>query len=273
MGDVSKSNVFRPSPNTHDLYELRLSRGAETLSCMEGRFQLPDQAKFNRPDPQRDWNWLVPHTINLYEYVGNDPINSWDPSGFGVKSLQIKWEGENQAYGLVNSMTIIRQLASPNLKELGFKDTAYHKNFHVNMVAELDTGDKAEDFEIVQSAIAIDDDVRVKSALGESDSPDHVVFDGESNSLVSFDSPGLSGMVFEEGDKAREVQAGDLYLGAFETTARNKNTGEGKTQYWSVEIRVNSDGKVVSHISYISQEDYENLRDRMVKIENQGTNE
>ncbi len=83
MGDVSKSNVIRPSPNTHDLYELRLSRGAETLSCMEGRFQLPDQAKFNRPDPQRDWNWLLPHTINLYEYVGNDPINYWDPSGFG----------------------------------------------------------------------------------------------------------------------------------------------------------------------------------------------
>ncbi len=50
---------------------------------MEGRFQLPAQGKFNRPDPQRDWNWLAPHTINLYEYVGNDPINAWDPTGFG----------------------------------------------------------------------------------------------------------------------------------------------------------------------------------------------
>ncbi len=84
IGDVSKSIVFSRTHNAHDLYELSLSRGAETLSCMEGRFQLPDQAKFNRPDPMRDWNWLQPHTINLYEYVGNDPINSWDPSGLYV---------------------------------------------------------------------------------------------------------------------------------------------------------------------------------------------
>ena len=48
---------------------------------MKGRFQLPAYAKFNRPDPMRDWNWLAPHTINLYEYVGNDPINAWDPDG------------------------------------------------------------------------------------------------------------------------------------------------------------------------------------------------
>ncbi len=55
---------------------------------MKGRFQLPDQAKFNRPDPMRDWNWLQPHTINLFEYVGNDPIDKWDPTGFSKKTVE-----------------------------------------------------------------------------------------------------------------------------------------------------------------------------------------
>jgi hypothetical protein len=30
----------------------------------------------------RDWDWTRPNTINLYEYVGNDPISVWDPWGF-----------------------------------------------------------------------------------------------------------------------------------------------------------------------------------------------
>ena len=81
IGVVSKSNLSRPTPNTHDRFELGLSCGAESLNYMKGRFQLPTYAKFNRPDPMRDWNWLAPHTINLYEYVGNDPINAWDPDG------------------------------------------------------------------------------------------------------------------------------------------------------------------------------------------------
>ncbi len=55
------------------------------LECIEGRFQLPNYAKFNRPDPQRDWDWLRPHTLNLYEYCSNDPVNAWDPTGFADK--------------------------------------------------------------------------------------------------------------------------------------------------------------------------------------------
>ncbi len=64
--------------------------GLSGFNCMKGRFQLPDQAKFNRPDPMRDWSWLQPHSINLYEYVGNDPINAWGPTGFEFNVLDLE---------------------------------------------------------------------------------------------------------------------------------------------------------------------------------------
>jgi fermentation-respiration switch protein FrsA (DUF1100 family) len=37
----------------------------------------------------RDWDWLRPHTLNLYEYTANDPVNMWDPDGFEVISLDL----------------------------------------------------------------------------------------------------------------------------------------------------------------------------------------
>ena len=55
------------------------------FNYMKGRYQLPEQFVFNRPDPKRDWDWLRPNTINLYQYTSNDPINAWDPDGFGTR--------------------------------------------------------------------------------------------------------------------------------------------------------------------------------------------
>jgi RHS repeat-associated protein len=52
------------------------------FNYMKGRYQLPEQYVFNRPDPKRDWDWLRPRTINLYKFTSNDPINAWDPDGY-----------------------------------------------------------------------------------------------------------------------------------------------------------------------------------------------
>jgi len=82
IGGVSKSKLAHQTPNTHDPCELTYSREAETAYCMKGRYQLANFAKFNRPDPMRDWDWENPSSINLYQYVRNNPIDSWDPDGF-----------------------------------------------------------------------------------------------------------------------------------------------------------------------------------------------
>jgi len=40
----------------------------------------------------RDWDWLRPHTLNLYEYVGNDPVNMWDPTGYMINGKRLTEE-------------------------------------------------------------------------------------------------------------------------------------------------------------------------------------
>ena len=74
MGDVNEE----PNPRYTD-HEFDAESG---LNYMKGRYQLANFAKFNRPDPMRDWDWEKPSSINLYQYVRNNPIMSWDPNGF-----------------------------------------------------------------------------------------------------------------------------------------------------------------------------------------------
>ena len=50
----------------------------------------PGLAVFGRPDPMRDWDLVNPQSINLYQYVRNDPLNAWDPTGEEVYSL-VRW--------------------------------------------------------------------------------------------------------------------------------------------------------------------------------------
>jgi len=79
MGDVNEE----PNPRYTD-HEFDAESG---LNYMKGRYQLANFAKFNRPDPMRDWDWENPSSINLYQYVRNNPIDSWDPDGFQERGM------------------------------------------------------------------------------------------------------------------------------------------------------------------------------------------
>ncbi|PIE89801.1 MAG: hypothetical protein CR997_09605 [Acidobacteria bacterium] len=107
--------MLLPTQAIH-LYKDAVSQNKGYLECIEGRFPLPSYAKFNQSDPQRDWDWLRPHTPNLYEYCDNDPVNAWDPMGLTrsyfrdvgsvVEDEAIWWEfwrwGEGEEYYVVH---------------------------------------------------------------------------------------------------------------------------------------------------------------------------
>jgi len=76
-GEALGSVAGEPNPRYTD-HEYDEASG---LNYMKGRFQLANYAKFNRPDPMRDWDWENPHSINLYEYVRNNPVMANDPTG------------------------------------------------------------------------------------------------------------------------------------------------------------------------------------------------
>jgi len=82
-GEALGSVAGEPKPRYTD-HEYDEASG---LNYMKGRYQLANYAKFNRPDPMRDWDWENPHSINLYEYVRNNPIMANDPDGYMTAAL------------------------------------------------------------------------------------------------------------------------------------------------------------------------------------------
>ncbi len=224
---------------------------------------MPDKAKFNRPDPQRDWDWLRPHTLNLYEYSFNDPVNNWDPNGFGVKNIYLKNYGKNKVYVHPDSnlATLGTNYSKNGMRqngpsELGNKSGPYHKTVLINVVAELDTGDNPNDFTIKQSAIASSKE-GIQDNLEGKDSPieRNISFDASDSTLSMVDVPGLSGYSLE--GVGVDIIVDDSYFGVFETSVTDYNTGTGETLYWQVIITVDQDGNAQYDASTLSQEEYE----------------
>ena len=48
---------------------------------MKARHYKTNYGRMNRPDPARDFDIHNPSSFNLYAYVGNNPVNAWDPTG------------------------------------------------------------------------------------------------------------------------------------------------------------------------------------------------
>jgi len=154
IGGVSKSKLAHQTPNTHDPCELTYSREAETAYCMKGRYQLANFAKFNRPDPMRDWDWENPSSINLYQYVRNNPIDSWDPTGlivdesrvegeilwYVLKSAVLATDYGRQLWDQLQSATAIFRIDFKNLSK-GYKTLGKVENYVANEKGELSTVD------------------------------------------------------------------------------------------------------------------------------------
>ena len=95
FGKTWHNVASEPDPRYTD-HEFDMQTG---FNYMKGRYQLANFAKFNRPDPMRDWDWENPSSINLYQYVRNNPIDSWDPFGLIIDdSDAINDEEYGEAY-------------------------------------------------------------------------------------------------------------------------------------------------------------------------------
>ena len=53
--------------------------GARYYASTMGRFMTPDWSRDPDPIPYADYE--NPQTLNLYQYVENNPLNAWDPDG------------------------------------------------------------------------------------------------------------------------------------------------------------------------------------------------
>ena len=51
------------------------------LVYMRARYYNGSEGRFMRPDPARDLDIYFPSSMNLYQYVSNNPVNAWDPTG------------------------------------------------------------------------------------------------------------------------------------------------------------------------------------------------
>jgi len=72
---------------------------------MRARYYDPVWARFNRPDPGRDFDPLLPSSFNLYQYARNNPSNYVDLAGEQVSLLIRDNSGESLVYHVALRVT------------------------------------------------------------------------------------------------------------------------------------------------------------------------
>ena len=63
---------------------------------MKARHYRASFGRMNRPDPARDFNVLNASSMNLYAYVGNNPVNAWDPTGLQTDKKNSQGKGAQE---------------------------------------------------------------------------------------------------------------------------------------------------------------------------------
>ena len=75
----------------------------------------------SRPDPARDFDVFNPSSFNLYAYVGNNPVNAWDPSGLQQEKKKKYRVNLNALKDLIDKLTdkVVEEVAEamPVIKE------------------------------------------------------------------------------------------------------------------------------------------------------------
>jgi RHS repeat-associated protein len=77
----SDTNHFKFTGKERDIESGLDDFGARHYSSTVGRFMTPDWSRDPDPVPYADYE--NPQTLNLYQYVENNPLNAWDPDGHG----------------------------------------------------------------------------------------------------------------------------------------------------------------------------------------------
>ncbi|NQZ11119.1 MAG: RHS repeat-associated core domain-containing protein [Algicola sp.] len=72
---------------------------------MKARHYRSAFGRMSRPDPARDFDIFNPSSFNLYAYVGNNPVNAFDPSGLKKEKKKSGWNIYSRLKGLINSVS------------------------------------------------------------------------------------------------------------------------------------------------------------------------
>lgn len=87
------------------------------LVDMNARWYAPDTGRFTTADPYRG-EMLTPYTQNRYAYVGNNPVNRWDPLGY--------WQAGDE------TLSTQAHAAIWDLTERWYKEEDYDERLNLN---------------------------------------------------------------------------------------------------------------------------------------------